>query len=38
MGAVGMAKSLKDGVLYCIYSRGKGRVFSATDFTGDIAR
>jgi hypothetical protein len=33
-----MAKSVKDKVLYRIYSRGRGWAFSATDFTGDFAR
>ncbi|MDR1916011.1 MAG: DUF6088 family protein, partial [Synergistaceae bacterium] len=33
-----MAKSTKNRVLYRIYSRGRGWAFSATDFTGDLAR
>jgi hypothetical protein len=33
-----MAKSVKDRVLYRIYSRGRGWAFSATDFTADLAR
>jgi hypothetical protein len=38
MEAVDMFKSVKDRVLYRIYSRGRGWAFSATDFTAGFER